>query len=171
MQTAPGVSIDNASQATADTSLAGVRDRADPSPVLVRWAGHMPYFVVASGLLLPERLSIGSAVVIALLYAILYHFTALWIRSRPDLLCDPVSRASRVATGMLGVVTLLSLLAPLVSITMAGAPWGAPEGLALLARSLDAGWQALWAAHFALILPVALGYFVLQLITCRPRAA
>lgn len=171
MQTASSLSIDTARPNAAAAPHTALTDKADPSPVLVRWAGHMPYFVVASGLLLPERLSLGSAVVIALLYAIFCHFAALWIRMRPGALRDPVSRAARVATGMLVVVTLLSLLAPAVSTAMAGAPWGAPEGQALLAREIEAGWSVLWATHFSLMLPVACGFFVIQFITSRPPAA
>jgi hypothetical protein len=167
MQTVSSLSID-ATRQDAGPSFLAVLDRLDPSPVLVRWAGHMPYFVVASGLVLPERLSLGSAVVIALLYAIFCHFVALWIRSRPDRLRDPVSRAARVATGMLAVVTLLSLIAPVISSFMAGARWGSPDGLGFLAREMGSSRAELWATQFALMLPVASGFFLIQFITTRP---
>ena len=52
MQTASSLSIDTARPNAAAAPHTALTDKADPSPVLVRWAGHMPYFVVASGLVL-----------------------------------------------------------------------------------------------------------------------
>lgn len=176
MQTASSITIDTHTRGASHApsrmpGLAAALDHAEPSPVLVRWAGHMPYFLVGSALFLPERLSIGAAVVIALLYSVFGHFTSLWIKRRQPSGADRVGRIARAAVGSLGLVVLMSLVAPVIPTCMLGAAWGAPAGVALLDRYLQDGGLAIWAAYFAFLLPVALGFFAIQLVTWRSRDA
>lgn len=136
--------------------------KIDPSPILIRWAGHLPYFLLGSRLMLPQELSIGSAVVIGLLYAVFGHFIAMWIRKPLPAEAGSIARATRPVAGALTLLLAMSVLAPAVALSMPG-----QAGAALVLQHLQEEGFRLWQSYLALMLPACLGFYAVQVLTAR----
>ncbi len=146
---------------TGTSGIVTALAKLDPSLVLIRWAGHVPYFLLGSRLMLPQELSLGSAVVISLFYAIFGHFIAMWIRGQGVARPAVISRAAMPALGAAALALAMSVVGPAVAVAMPG------EAASALFGQLQEQGFAIWQAYLGLMLPACLGFGAVQFLTGR----
>lgn len=123
----------------------------------LRYAAHLPYFKIASAMLLPQGLGTGGVLVTVLAYALACSAASRWIagqrRARSQCLSQPA------------VLPLLGTTAVLLAMLAMG-----PTITTLLPRHPElaaASPLALLPAWLALLAPVTLGFLAAQLLTGR----
>lgn len=125
--------------------------------LVLRYAAHLPYFKIASSLLLPQGLGTAGVLATALVYALACSAASWWIaalRREVPIFANPA------------VLPLLGATAVLIAMMVMG-----PAIATLLPRHPDraAGLLAQLPAWLALLAPVIAGFFLAQLLS-RPRA-
>jgi len=125
--------------------------------LVLRFVAHLPYFKIASALLLPQGLGTAGVLATALVYALACSAASRWIaalRREVPIFANPA------------VLPLLGATAVLIAMMVMG-----PAIATLLPRHPDraAGLLAQLPAWLALLAPVIAGFFLAQLLS-RPRA-
>lgn len=149
--------------------LRGVRPPSVSAALLpmlaLRFAGHLPYFKIGSGLVLPHGLSLGGAAVTALAYSLLCLVVARWLTGAwaRHSLQRPIAAS---LAGTLAIGGAMLLLGPLITLLLPGDPAAAASHLADEAE----GWRSLMPAYLGLLIPVCLGFFAAQSLA-RVRTA
>ncbi len=133
---------------------------ADPLTMLtLRFVAHLPYFKVASMLMLPQGLSNAGVLVTTLVFALACLVASRWsagLRRSAAVLPHPA------------VLPLLGATAVLTTMMAAG-----PAIAMLLPRHPELAADALTAipAYFLLVAPVCAGFLAAQLLTVPRRKA
>lgn len=124
--------------------------------LVLRYVAHLPYFKIASALLLPQGMSTAGVLVTTLVYALACSVASRWIaglRREDPIFPNPA------------VLPLLGATAVLIAMMVMG-----PAIATVLPRhpGLATGTLALLPAWLALLAPVIAGFFLAQFLT-RPR--
>ncbi len=132
-------------------------------PVLaLRFAGHLPYFKIGSGLMLPQGLSFMGAAVTALAYSLLCLGVTRWLSWR-----QAVSLVHRPAAasllGTMAVIAAMMTLGPLIGLMFPAAPPVSAEPDTSHAER----WHGLLPAYLGLMVPICIGFFAAQLVSRR----
>lgn len=125
--------------------------------LVLRYAAHLPYFKIASALLLPQGLGTAGVLVTTLAYALACCVTSRWLAGLGRQ--DPTFPNP-------AVLPLLGATAILVAMLVMG-----PAIASLLPRHPEpaTGFLAQLPAWLALLAPVVTGFFLAQLITTRRK--
>lgn len=153
--------------ASASSSVMWLPSEARPSPALkgdaptmltLRFVAHLPYFKVASMLMLPQGLSNAGVLVTTLVFALACLVASRWSAGL---------RRSAVELPHPAVLPLLGATAVLTSMMAAG-----PAIAMMLPRHPELAGDAmsLVPACFIMIAPVCAGFFAAQLLTAPRRA-
>lgn len=125
----------------------------------LRFAAHLSYFKLATGLLLQQGLSNGGVVVAAAVYAMGCLAASRWIAGLRRTTADSPHAAALPLLGTTAVLIAMMAVGPALSVLLPRHPERAVEAASLL---------PVW---FALLAPVCTCFFAAQLLTGRRRRA
>lgn len=116
------------------------------SPTVIRFAGHLPYFKVGSGLMLSQELSLTGVVLMTLTYSILCLAASRWTGGRKS-----------PFVGTLGLLAAMMLVGPVIAGFFSVAPLGPDSYAGQLLPMLG------------LLLPVCSGFLAVQTLILPAR--
>lgn len=123
--------------------------------LVMRFAGHLPFFLLVSPLLLPQGLNLFAAAAISLSYAVFCSEIAGWLNARQS----GAEQAYRISltplTGSLVLIAAMAVSAPVWTLALSPASFGAYAANPL----------ALWPEFAVLIAPSCVLFTACQLYT------